>query len=93
MTSEISTIKVIITGRVQRVWFRGWTVQEARRLGLDGWVHNLPDGSVEAVFSGPAPTVRAMIDLCWQGPPHAQVVGIEEAPFDGVIELGFRQRR
>lgn len=91
--SEICKVKMIITGRVQSVWFRGWTVQEARRLGLNGWVRNLLDGSVEAVFAGPEPIVRAMIELCWQGPPYAKVDAIEETPFDGVIEPGFRQQR
>ncbi len=93
MTSEQRQISVKIEGRVQRVWFRGWTVQEARRLGLDGWVRNLPDGSVEAVFAGPDDRLREMVALCRRGPSHARVTKVEQVSFDGEIEPGFRQHR
>ena len=84
-------VKLRIEGRVQGVWFRGWTVREAGRLGLDGWVRNCADGSVEAVFSGPKDVVQDMIERCWQGPPYAKVSSINETPFEGGIEPGFRQ--
>ena len=89
--SDALRIKLRIEGRVQRVWFRGWTVQEATRLGLDGWVRNCADGSVEAVFSGPGNAVRLMIERCWQGPPHANVTAIKETPFEGDVKPGYRQ--
>ncbi len=73
-------IRCIITGRVQGVWFRAWTEKEATARGLNGWVRNLPDGSVEALFSGPEQTVRDMIGLCRSGPPLAHVDAITEAP-------------
>lgn len=82
-----------IEGRVQGVWFRGWTEREARRLGLDGWVRNRADGSVEAVFAGPGEQVDAMVRLCRQGPPAAHVLSIHEELFDGEVEAGFRQVR
>lgn len=91
MPGETCKIKLRIEGRVQRVWFRGWTEREAKRLGLDGWVRNLADGSVEAVLAGEERLVCQMIERCWQGPPHANVTAIDEAPFDGEVELGFRQ--
>ena len=56
MTGEIA-VRVIITGRVQGVWFRGWTVQEALARRLNGWVRNCPDGTVEVVLAGPAEKV------------------------------------
>jgi acylphosphatase len=89
--SETIAVRVRITGRVQGVWYRGWTVHQARRLHLAGWVRNRHDGSVEAVFSGPKDAVRAMIDDCRRGPPGA-VVGeiIEEAETEPVAP-GFRQ--
>ena len=61
------SIRLRIYGKVQGVWFRAWTVREARRLGLDGWVRNRADGSVEAVLGGPAVQVREMVDLCRRG--------------------------
>jgi len=82
-----------IEGRVQGVWFRGWTVREATRLGLDGWVRNLADGSVEAVLAGQEQSVRDMVELCREGPPLAKVMAVKEATFKGAIEPGFRQRR
>lgn len=79
----------IITGRVQGVWYRAWTEKEARALGLNGWVRNLPDGSVEAVFSGPEATVREMIGRCRSGPPRANVENITETPTDLPDGQGF----
>lgn len=64
---------VRIEGRVQGVWYRGWTVGEASSLGLGGWVRNRRDGSVEAHFEGPPDSVRAMIERCHSGPPAARV--------------------
>ena len=90
-TGERCQIKLRIEGRVQGVWFRGWTVREAGRLGLDGWVRNCADGSVEAVFSGPKDVVQDIIERCWRGPPYANVSSINETPFEGEIEPGFRQ--
>ena len=76
------TVHVFIDGRVQGVWFRGWTVQHAGRLGLTGWVRNRRDGRVEAVFSGEASRVESMLERCRRGPPLARVdtLQIEEHP-------------
>jgi acylphosphatase len=89
--SDRASIRVRITGRVQGVWYRGWTVDQARRLGLSGWVRNRRDGSVEAVFSGPEPAVRAAIEQCRQGPPAALVREVTEQIEPGPVEPGFRQ--
>lgn len=89
--SERRTVRVRITGRVQGVWYRGWTIDEARRLGLSGWVRNRRDGSVEAVFSGPEQTVRAMIELCREGPPAALVSDVAEQIEPTPVGPGFRQ--
>jgi acylphosphatase len=86
-----TTIRVRITGRVQGVWYRGWTVDQALRLGLDGWVRNRRDGAVEAVFSGPEDVVRTMIALCRQGPPAAVVTKITEQVETEPAAPGFRQ--
>jgi len=84
------SIRVIIEGRVQGVWFRGWVTQEATALGLDGWVRNRTDGSVEALFSGPTGDVYAMIRACHQGPPMARVDALSEDPADAPDIRGFR---
>ncbi|PKU21885.1 acylphosphatase [Telmatospirillum siberiense] len=84
------TLRVIIEGRVQGVWFRGWTIQEAGRRGLDGWVRNRSDGSVEALFSGPPEAVAAMVEACRQGPPSARVFSLSQWPAEAPAEKGFR---
>jgi acylphosphatase len=80
---------VRIEGRVQGVWFRGWTVQEAIRRGLGGWVRNRRDGSVEALFAGPKPALDAMLEACWQGPPSARVSSVTYKPTDPPERAGF----
>ena len=87
------TVTVRIHGRVQGVWYRGWTVQEASRRGLTGWVRNRRDGSVEALFHGPTEKVEAMVDLCRRGPPAARVDTLRLTPVAAPPgeENGFRQ--
>ena len=69
--------QVRITGRVQGVSFRYYTSREAESLGLGGWVRNLPDGSVEAVFEGSRDVVQQMLGWCRQGPPAADVRDVQ----------------
>ncbi|MDG2205152.1 MAG: acylphosphatase [Alphaproteobacteria bacterium] len=78
-----TALHVIISGRVQGVWFRDWTKQQASSLGLTGWVRNRRDGTVEAIFQGDAADIDAMLNACWQGPPAASVADIRVA--DGVL--------
>jgi acylphosphatase len=75
-------VLVRIEGRVQGVWYRGWTVQEAVRRGLRGWVRNRSDGSVEALFAGPAVAVDDMVAACRHGPSSARVTALSERPAD-----------
>ena len=83
--------RVRVTGRVQGVWFRGWTVEQAHRRNLDGWVRNRTDGSVEAVFAGPPHAVDAMVDACRSGPPMARVDSIVREPTEDPGSTGFEQ--
>jgi acylphosphatase len=62
-----------ITGRVQGVGYRAWTVDAAERLGLAGWVRNRRDGTVEAVFKGGEDAMVRILDECWRGPRGAKV--------------------
>ena len=68
---------VFISGRVQGVFFRAWTEEEAVKRGITGWVRNLADGRVEAVFEGEKEAVEEMVNLCWKGPPGARVTNVE----------------
>jgi acylphosphatase len=79
---------VYVSGDVQGVFFRGETRQKARELGLDGWVKNLPDGRVEAVFEGPAEKVEEMVRWCEQGPPHARVESVDSEHGEARGDLG-----
>ncbi|AMW27529.1 MULTISPECIES: acylphosphatase [Arthrospira] len=63
---------LLISGRVQGVGYRYYTRQVATQKGVNGWVKNLPDGRVEAVFEGSQAQVQTMIEWCHQGPPSAQ---------------------
>jgi acylphosphatase len=81
MSSTAETIcHVVVRGRVQGVGYRAWTEHEALRRGLQGWVRNRRDGSVEAVFAGAAETVTAMIEASRRGPGGAGVETIDEHP-------------
>lgn len=74
---------VVVSGLVQGVCFRYATEKEAGRRGVAGWVRNLPDGRVEAIFEGEEEMVEEMIAFCRRGPPGARVDGVEvrlEAP-------------
>lgn len=68
---------VFISGRVQGVFYRAWTKEEATKRNIKGWVKNLPDGRVEAIFEGDKDKVEEMIKICWQGPPYARVTDVE----------------
>jgi len=66
-------VHVIISGRVQGVWFRASTKQKAEQLELTGWVRNTQDGCVEAIFEGEEDHIKDMLDWCNQGPPLAKI--------------------
>lgn len=68
---------VLISGRVQGVYFRDSTRTRAIDLGVTGWVRNRRDGRVEAVFEGDEPAVRKIVEWCHKGPPGAWVVNVE----------------
>ncbi len=79
------TVHVIIRGKVQGVFFRMETLRAAERIGVNGWVMNRPDGSVEALFEGDTENVDALLKWCRKGPPAADVaeVAVEERPYTG----------
>jgi acylphosphatase len=69
--------RVVVSGRVQGVFFRDTARRMAESRGVSGWVRNRSDGSVEAVFEGVEQAVKAMVDFCRQGPRGADVEQIE----------------
>lgn len=81
-------VRVFVSGRVQGVAFRHSTVKKALSLNLNGWVRNLGDGRVEAVFEGDDAPVDAMLGWCHRGPSLAYVthVDVQEEPFSGQYE-------
>lgn len=88
----MKTVHAIVSGRVQGVWFRAWTAGEAVKLGLDGWVRNRKDGTVEALFSGTDADVAAMLEKCRKGPPLARVDAIDTSAADAPEARGFFKR-
>lgn len=87
------TVHVRIDGRVQGVGFRAWVEAQADALGLDGWVRNRRDGTVEAVFGGNADAVGEMLRRCEQGPPPARVTRVEIIEEGMTVDPGFRVER
>lgn len=78
MSGEIR--RVTIRGRVQGVGYRAWVEHRARNQDLEGWVRNRSDGSVEALFAGPAEVVSDMVERCRRGPSSARVDAVTEEP-------------
>ena len=72
----MSARRLLISGRVQGVFFRAWTETNARALGLTGWVRNLASGEVEIQAQGSAEAIEALVSRCWAGPPRAEVANI-----------------
>ena len=83
---------VRIRGKVQGVWYRAWTVEEATRRGLRGWVRNRRDGSVEALFAGDSRLIEEMISACRVGPPLARVDSISSETTAEEPPPGFESR-
>ena len=85
--------RLVVTGRVQNVFYRAWFVDQARALGLDGWVRNRADNGVEAVVQGPAELVEAIVARAREGSPASRVADVavtDDAPAETL--QGFEQR-
>jgi acylphosphatase len=93
MSDDRTRAHVFVSGRVQGVFFRATTRDEARSQDVDGWVRNLEDGRVEAVFEGPADDVEAMIEFCHKGSDAARVDDVDVSREDPDGIEGFRIRR
>ena len=83
-------VRVVVTGRVQGVWFRDSCRTEARDNGLAGFIRNRGDGAVEAEFEGPPAAVERMVEWCRHGPPRARVDDVEVSAIAVVGDRRFR---
>lgn len=92
MSEERIAQRLRIHGRVQGVFYRGWTVERAEALRLDGWVRNRLDGTVEALIAGQADAVEAFVAACRTGPPAARVDLVEVEEARGIVATGFVQK-
>jgi len=90
VTTDPIRMHVRVHGVVQGVYYRASTVKQAHALGINGWVRNMQDGGVEAVFEGDADAVRRMVTWAGSGPPRAAVERIEAVEETPQGESGFR---
>ncbi|MHC3438170.1 acylphosphatase [Natrialbaceae archaeon A-gly3] len=90
--TERTRAHVFVSGTVQGVYYRANTRDTAHKRGVDGWVRNLADGRVEAVFEGPREAVESMVEWCHEGSPAASVEDVEVEYSDPQGEDGFEIR-
>jgi len=88
----MSQIHVRVTGRVQGIGYRAWVMEQAEVFGLSGWVRNLGDGSVEAVFAGDHSLISDMLNRLWQGPAGTRVTDVAPEPYEDEVLQGFEVR-
>lgn len=89
---DVVAHRLMIVGKVQGVGFRDWTVRSARRLGLNGWVRNRRDGSVEVLVVGPASDVGLLLASVRRGPPQSRVDAVTVEPAQGITPEGFTRK-
>ncbi|HEV2366191.1 MAG TPA: acylphosphatase [Caulobacteraceae bacterium] len=87
-----AAVRLVVRGAVQGVGYRWWTTRQARFLGLDGWVRNRRDGSVEILAIGPETALASLEKACRSGPSAALVRGLERAPAEDDGSVGFKDR-
>ncbi|HEY3515732.1 MAG TPA: acylphosphatase [Gammaproteobacteria bacterium] len=87
--SSRQALRCVVAGRVQGVYYRAATADEAGRLGLDGWVKNLADGRVEVVASGEPAAIAALVQWLWKGPPAARVDAVHVEEWTTSVPRGF----
>ena len=86
---ERLAIRCVVSGRVQGVYYRAATAEQAQRLRISGWVKNLADGRVEVVAAGERDGVAALAGWLWQGPPAARVEAVQVEEWTSVVPDGF----
>lgn len=89
---DITALRFRIEGFVQAVGYRNYLIEEATKLGLDGWVRNRSDGTVEALASGPTKAIEVFFTVCARGPAGSRVANVEMHKAEPPAEKGFRRR-
>jgi acylphosphatase len=89
---DLTTMRIRVEGFVQAVGYRNFAINEATRLGLDGWVRNRSDGTVEVLASGPTKVVEEFIGALARGPAGSRVANFELHKADPPDDKGFRRR-
>jgi acylphosphatase len=89
---DLTALRFRIEGFVQAVGYRNYLIAEATKLGLDGWVRNRSDGTVEALASGPTKAIEAFFTVCARGPEGSRVANVEMHSADPPAEKGFKRR-
>jgi len=92
MTDDLTTLRLIIEGFVQAVGYRHFAIEEARKLGLNGWIRNRSNGTVEALASGSTKDVEAFVGVCMRGPRGSTVKNIELHKAEPPTQPGFHRR-
>lgn len=87
-----ATQRLMITGRVQGIGYRNWTIGTAQALGVTGWVRNVRDVGVEIVASGDEEALDALVEACHRGPRLARVEHVDVTPTDAINWKGFTKR-
>jgi len=90
--SELTSLRLRVEGFVQAVGYRNFAIIEAGRLGLDGWVRNRSDGTVEILISGPTRTVEEFVGAAMRGPAGSRVKNVELHKAEPPAEKGFHRR-
>jgi acylphosphatase len=88
----VATQRIFVSGRVQNVSFRDWTIRTAKSFGLTGWVRNLTDGRVEILANGEEEAIGQLVDACREGPPLARVENVSAVPDTDKPGKGFTKR-
>lgn len=84
-------VKVIVSGKVQGVGFRSFLSTLAEKIGVNGWVRNRTNGTVEAMFQGEEAFVDAMLRKCKEGPPRARILRMDVEEAKDIVDKGFKQ--
>jgi len=89
---DITSMRLRIEGFVQAVGYRNFVIAQAERLGLDGWIRNRADGTVEVLVSGGTKTVEALVAACMRGPEGSRVKSVDLHNSEPPEEKGFHRR-